>query len=133
VSDDRSKSSRSFSIGSRIDSFGHAFRGIGSLLVSERNAWIHVLATLVVVVAGLVLGIDRDEWWAVMLAIGLVWSAEAFNTAIEGLCDVVSPEDDPRIKRVKDMAAGGVLLAALAALGVGMLVFVPRIVLFLLS
>lgn len=111
----------------RIRSFRYAFRGIGTMLASEPNARIHALATGLVVAAGFGFGIDRSEWLAVALAIGAVWAAEGMNTAFEALCDVASPDHHPRVERAKDVAAGAVLAAALAALAVAALVFGPRI------
>ena len=127
------KASRPFSVRSRLESFGHAFRGIASLMRSEHNARIHAVATILVVGLGIGLEIDRLEWLAIILTISVVWSAEAINTGIEALCDVVSPEQDPRIETVKDAAAGAVLIAALGALGVGLLVFGPRVLLMIES
>lgn len=112
----------------RVRSFRVAFRGIGMMLQSEFNARVHALATIVVVAAGFGFGIDRREWLAVILAITAVWSAEAFNTAIESLGDVVSREQHPGIGRAKDLAAGGVLLAALGAVAIGAIVFGRRLV-----
>lgn len=111
----------------RIRSFRYAARGILTMLASEPNARLHAIATVLVVLAGFGFGIERDEWLAVVLAIGAVWMAEAFNTAFEALCDVVSPERHPQIERAKDVAAGAVLLAALAALAVAVIVFGPRV------
>ena len=116
-----------FSVAARARSFGHAFRGLALLLASQHNAWIHAVATLAVLVAGLVLGVSRLEWALLLLAIGGVWSAEALNTAVEWLADVVSPDHDARVGRAKDLAAAAVLLAAAAASGVGLLVFAPRV------
>ena len=116
-----------FSVAARARSFGHAFRGLALLLASQHNAWIHAVATLAVLVAGLVLGVSRLEWALLALAIGGVWAAEAFNTAIEQLADVVSPAPDARIGQAKDVAAAAVLLAAIAAAVVGLLVFAPRV------
>ena len=126
-SGNRPGSRRPFSVAARIESFRPAFSGITSLLRSEHNAWIHLVATVLAIVLGLAFGIRRDEWLAIVLAIALVWTAEAVNTAIEALCDVVSPGHDPRIKKAKDVAAGAVLFSAFGALGVGLLVFVPRL------
>jgi len=112
---------------SRIRAFRFAGRGILAMLASEPNAKLHALATAAVVLAGLGLGIERGEWLAVVLAIGAVWTAEAFNTAFEALCDVASPEQHPQVERAKDVAAGAVLLAALAALAVALIVFGPRL------
>ena len=112
---------------SRIHSFRYAARGILAMLASEPNARLHAIATVLVVFAGFGFGIERGEWLAAVLAIGAVWTAEGFNTAFEALCDVVSPERRPQIERAKDVAAGAVLLAALAALAVAFIVFGPRV------
>ena len=118
---------RGFNLAARVQSFSHAFRGVAALLVSQHNAWIHALATLAVGVAGAVLGISRIEWALVALAVGLVWTAEAFNTAVGWLADVASPDHHPLIGRAKDVSAAGVLLAAVAAVAIGLLVFVPHL------
>ena len=93
----------------------------------EQNARIHLLATVVVIAAGLLLGLNRYEWFGICVAIGIVWSAEAFNTAIEKLVDMVSPERCPQAGLVKDIAAGGVLICALIALVIALLVFMPHL------
>ena len=97
------------------------------MLRSEENARLHAIATFAVVSLGLSVGLSRLEWLAITLSVGFVWSLEAANTAIEALCDVVSPERDPRIAKVKDVAAGAVLIAAITALGVAALVFGSRL------
>jgi len=116
-----------FSLAKRIRSFKYALQGIVCLCKTEHNAKIHLVATLGVVVAGLVLKIALNEWIAIIFAIGFVWVAESFNTAIEYLCDKVSPEYDELIRRAKDVAAAGVLIAAATAVAVGLIVFVPKI------
>lgn len=120
--------SRESGLRRRLLSFVHAGRGIATMIRSERNAQFHVLATIVVVAVGLHFEIERGEWLALALAVGVVFCAEAFNTAFEALCDVVSPEHHPGIGRAKDLAAGAVLLAALAALAVGIGVFGRRLI-----
>ncbi len=115
------------SFAARLESFRHAFRGVGVLLASEHNAWIHLLATVGVCGAGLLLGISRLEWCAIAVAIVLVWTAEALNTAFEFLCDAASPEFHPLIQKGKDVAAGAVLLSAVGAAAIGLLVFVPHL------
>ncbi len=110
-----------------IRSFQFAFRGIGLMIRSERNAQIHLVATLVVAIAGFTFGIGRGEWLAVILAIAGVWCAEGFNSAIEELSDVVSSQSHPGIGRTKDIAAGAVLIAAIAAALIAVLVFGPYI------
>ncbi len=122
------RESNGFSVAARGRSFAHAFRGLAALLASEHNTWIHALATVAVAVAGLALGVTRLEWALLVLAIGGVWSAEAFNTAIEWVADVVAPDHHPLIGRAKDVAAAGVLLASAAAVGVGLLVFLPHLI-----
>ncbi len=114
-----------FSVVARARSFAHALRGITTLLASQHNVWIHAVATVAVLAAGFVLGVTRIEWALLVLAIGLVWAAEACNTAIEWVADVASPDHNLLIGRAKDVAAAGVLLAAVAAAAIGLLVFVP--------
>jgi diacylglycerol kinase (ATP) len=114
-------------LAARAASFRYAGRGLRSLVASQPNARVHAAATLAAVALALALGLSRLEWCALVLAIGLVWVAEALNTAIEQLCDLVSREAHPLVAGAKDLAAGGVLAAALAAAGVGALVFAPRL------
>jgi len=102
-------------------------RGVGVMLRSQHNAWVHALATIGALAAGAVLGISRIEWLALTLAIMAVWSAEALNTAFESLCDVASPEFHPMVERAKDVAAGSVLIAAIGAVFIGLLIFGPRL------
>ena len=97
------------------------------MLKSERNARIHALATVLVLAAGLVLNLSPIEWALIAFSVAAVWSAEAFNTAIESLCDLVEPEFHPQIGHIKDIAAGAVLLAALAAGSVGIIIFGPKV------
>ena len=109
----------------RIKSFGYAFKGIASLLKKEHNAWIHCLAICVVTFAGFYFGITQTEWCIVVICFGVVLAAEGFNTAIERLVDLVSPEFHPVAGDVKDVAAGAVLICAIAAAIIGCIIFVP--------
>ena len=109
-------------------SFRYAFSGMADMLREEPNARIHCIVTVLVVVAGFFFRISTAEWIGVALSIGLVICAEAFNTAIERLSDVVQPDQDNRIRDVKDLAAAAVLLCALAAAAVGLIIFVPKII-----
>ena len=111
----------------RLRSFGHAFRGLKALLQSQHNARIHVVATVLAVAAGALLGISSAEWALVALAVAGVWVAEALNTAIEFLVDLASPEHHPLAAKAKDVAAGAVLIAAVGSLAVGVLVFGPHV------
>ena len=117
-----------FSIKKRIRSFGYAFSGLKTLFREEHNAWIHAAATLLVIAAGFLLRLSETEWIAVTAAIGLVIAAEAVNSSIERLADVVQPEHDARIKSVKDLAAGAVLACAIAAAVIGLIIFLPKLI-----
>ncbi len=118
---------RDFSLAARLRSFVYAGRGIRIMLVSQHNAWIHAVASVSVVTAGLVAHIERLEWVVLILAMVAVWTAEALNTALEFLCDVASPDFHPLVEKSKDVAAGAVLVCAIGATTVGLLVFAPRI------
>jgi len=111
----------------RIRSVKFALRGIRTMLASQHNAWIHAAATLVVVAVGSFLRLPAASWAWIVLAIGAVWTAEALNTAFEFLTDVASPDFHPLAEKAKDVAAGAVLLAAIAAIVIGGLVFWPAI------
>ena len=113
---------------SRAKSFVDAGRGLVSLVASEPNARIHLVATLAAVGLGLWLGLESAEWRWIGLAIALVWMAEAANTALESLADALHPARDARVGRAKDAAAGAVLVAAIAAALIGASIFAPRIV-----
>ncbi len=106
--------------------FAYAIQGVGFLLRSEAVRP-HLLATAMACAAGAALGLARTEWLWITLAIVLVWSAEAFNTALEELADAVHPEQHPAIGRAKDVAAGAVLIAATGAAVIGVLVFGPHL------
>ncbi|HEY6077599.1 MAG TPA: diacylglycerol kinase family protein [Polyangiaceae bacterium] len=110
----------------RKGSFRYALQGLRRLY-RERNARIHAVATGCVAALGAVLGLGRVEWALLVLAVTAVWVAEAMNTALEVLSDATDPLHNPLIGAAKDVAAGAVLLAATGAVGVGLLVFVPRL------
>jgi len=107
----------------RLKSLGNALRGIGYVFRTQPNAWIMALATVGVVVVGVLLQADRIEWALLATAISLVVIAETINTAIECLTDLVSPECHPLAARAKDAAAGAVLLAVIFALLIAAFVF----------
>ena len=106
-------------------SFGYAWKGIQSCVGKEQNLSFHLIAAMAVIIAGIVLGITRTEWIMVVMCIGTVIAAELFNTAIEKLVDLVSPERHPVAGRVKDIAAGAVLICAVAAAIIGLIIFIP--------
>ncbi|GGF03090.1 diacylglycerol kinase family protein [Hymenobacter cavernae] len=111
----------------RAASFGHAFRGIWLALRSELHLQFHAAATVIVVGLGFYFELTATEWMLVAVAVGTVWTAELVNTAIEALTDLVSPEYHPLAGKAKDVAAGAVLVAAVAALVVGLFIFGPRV------
>lgn len=118
---------KKFSFIDRLKSFKYAFNGLKILFKNEHNARIHLLAAICVVILGVVFQISSYAWIAVALAIGLVFITEIINSAIEYLADFVSPTYHELIKKVKDLAAAAVLVAAITALIIGLLVFVPEI------
>ncbi len=112
----------------RILSFAFAFRGIWQVIKHEANIKIHTLAAVVVIVLGIVLQISTIEWLIVILTIGVVMSAEIFNSAIEKLVDIAHPEQNKKAGLIKDMAAGAVLVLAFAAAVIGFIIFIPKII-----
>lgn len=114
-----------FSISKRIESFAFAFRGIFKAFRTEHNLWIQSTIAIVVIFFGFYFQISSSEWLLVILSIGLVLTAELFNTAIEGIVDMVSPEYNKMAGYVKDVAAGAVLVAAIAAAVIGSIIFIP--------
>lgn len=111
----------------QIRSFGYAWKGIKSCVGKEQNLSFHLIATVVVVTAGWLWHITRTEWMIVLLCIGMVIAAELFNSAIERLVNLVSPERHPLAGQVKDIAAGAVLVCAVAAAIIGLIVFIPYV------
>lgn len=109
----------------RIRAFGHAFRGWGYVMRTQRNAWVHAFISTAVVVLALWLHIPPLDWALLVLAMGMVWSAEILNTAIEAVVDLASPVHHPLAKVGKDVGAAAVLIAAGAALIIGLLVLGP--------
>jgi diacylglycerol kinase len=112
-------------IAARIRSFGYAFKGIYHLVRSQPNAQIHLLATLVVVGMGFWCAVTSTEWCMLLLCMALVWATEAVNTAIEHLTDLASPDFHPLAGKAKDVAAAAVLLAAIFAVAIAGIIFVP--------
>ena len=119
--------SRPFEFTGRIRSFRYAFIGIGTMLKSQHNAWVHAVVTAGVLSAGGIWHINRMEWCVVVLAIMAVWTAEALNTAFEFLADATSPEFHPLIKHAKDVAAGAVLISAMGSVVIGLIIFLPKL------
>jgi diacylglycerol kinase (ATP) len=117
-----------FTFRKRLAGFTYAFRGIWLLLRYGHSAWLHEVIGLCTVIAGFLFNISPMEWVAVIIVCGCVLAAEALNTAIELLADVVSSGYSDAIKQLKDLAAGAVLLMAFAAAIVGIIIFFPKII-----
>ena len=108
-------------------SFGYAFEGIFTGIKKERNMKIHCLTMLCVVAAGFVFRISVSEWCICLILFGMILSLELVNTAMEAVVDLVTEERRPLAKLAKDTAAGAGLIAAIMAAGVGLLIFVPKV------
>ncbi len=108
-------------------SFSFAGQGVWHVVRTQRNMRVHLLAASAAVAAGLILRISAVDWACVLSAIGLVLTAEALNTVVEALVDLCTDEFHPLAKIAKDTAAGAVLISSAAALGVGIAVFLPRL------
>lgn len=106
----------------------YALSGIIHFIKFEPNSRIHLLATVVVISAGLLFKISLTSWIAIVLCIGMVFSAEIFNTAIEKVMDMISPGKNEQVKIIKDLAAGAVLIAAIIAAITGIVIFLPYII-----
>ena len=110
----------------RAASFRYAFKGIGTLVGTQRNAQIHLVATAVSGTAGFALDLTSTEWCLISVAVAGVWVADALNTATELLADAAVPERHPLVGKAKDVAAAGVLIAAMNAAVIGAVVFGGR-------
>ena len=111
----------------RIKSFRYAFRGAWLLIRTEHSIMVQLFIAVLVCIAGFLVDLTPTEWMLQTLAIALVLVAEALNTAIEKLCDFVHPERSKHIGTVKDISAGGVTFAALAAVVIGMIIYLPKL------
>ncbi len=110
---------------SRIRSFGYAFRGWWHVLRTQQNAWVHAVISTAVIIVSLWLKLSARDLAVLLVTIAMVWAAEFFNTAIEAVVDLASPVQHPLAKVGKDVGAAAVLIAALAAIGVGLLILGP--------
>jgi diacylglycerol kinase len=114
---------------SRARSFRFAFAGWWHVIHTQRNAWIHALASVLALVLAAWLGLSPRDWAILLLTIALVWTAEFINTAIEAIVDLVSPTVHPLAKVGKDVGAAAVLIAALTSILVGILLMGPPLIL----
>lgn len=111
-----------------INSFKYAIEGLVSSFKTERNMKIHIMAMIIVIALGIFMKLNKIEWCIITIAIVMVISAELFNTAIETVVDMVSPQKNPQAKLVKDIAAAAVLVLAIGAAIIGIIIFGPKIV-----
>ncbi len=116
-----------FSIKKRLLSFYYAFNGIKNAFYTQHNIWIHLFATIFVIASAFIFKISTTEWLIIILCISIVFAAEIFNSAIELLTDMVSPEINQKAGKVKDMAAAAVLITAAGAFVSGLIIFIPKI------
>ena len=119
---------KSWQVSSLQKSFGYAFLGVGYFFRNERNGKLQVLIAGSVFLAGILLSISITEWLIILLFTALVISLEMFNSALEKVCDHISPDWHPQIKVIKDMAAGAVLWVSILSLIAGLCIFIPKII-----
>jgi diacylglycerol kinase len=112
----------------RAKAIGYALDGWRHVLQTQKNTWVHALVSLGVVAAGLWLGLSPRDWAVLVLTMALVWAAEFFNTAIEAITDLVSPQHNHLAKISKDVSAAAVLISAGAAVLIGLLILGPPLV-----
>lgn len=118
---------KKFLISDRLKSFKYAFQGFKPA-IQEHNMYIHIVAACIVVVAGFYYALTVTEWFAIAIVIGLVFISEFFNTAIEYLANAITQEHNENIKKAKDIAAAAVLISAIIAVVVGLIIFLPKII-----
>jgi undecaprenol kinase len=108
--------------------FAYAWQGILFVIRNERNFQLHLLAAVIVILAGTLLHLSMLEWVVIIVAITNVLITEMINSALEAIMDYLSLQFHPAIKKIKDMAAGAVLIAAIAAAAIGCIIFIPKII-----
>lgn len=108
--------------------FINAYNGVRHVVTSQRNARIHTLVTVIVLLVGILFHISNLEWIAIIFAIGFVWASECLNTGIEKLTDLVSPNYHALAKLAKDSSAAAVLFASMTAVAIGFIIFIPKLI-----
>lgn len=122
---------KKFSISDRLKSFKYAFEGFKILFQEEHNARIHLVAAILAVALGFFFKISTAEWLVIIIVIGLVFITEIINSSIENMADFISPEKHFQIKRIKDLAAAAVLFSAIVSVIIGLVIFVPKLILII--
>lgn len=118
---------KSFSLSDRLQSMRYAWNGIKRFFQQEHNAWIHMVATIIVFFMTLYFHIRGTELLAIVVVAGMVWVSEVFNTVIERIMDHISPARHPKVEYIKDLSASAVMLSALIAVLTGVIIFLPKI------
>ncbi|MCZ0704029.1 undecaprenol kinase/diacylglycerol kinase (ATP) [Natronobacillus azotifigens] len=106
----------------------YAANGVRHALETEINMRVHIIIMLMVVLFGFILGVSKLEWVSLLITIGMVLTAEMFNTAVEHIMDYLAPERNEAVGRIKDLTAGAVLVTSVIALLVGIIIFLPKII-----
>ena len=132
IYDKRLSEKKRFSIVERAKSFSFAFRGLKLILKTQHNFCIQLVLTIIIISLGIFFKISQAEWMFLVLSIGLVLMAEAFNTAFEFDIDLTSPTYHPYARDTKDVAAGAVLIASTLSIIIGILIFTPKLITFFL-
>jgi diacylglycerol kinase (ATP) len=112
-------------IRTRFSSFRHAFVGLIYVIRTQKNAWIHIIATFCVILMAFWLHLSTQDWAILILTISAVWTAEFINTALEAVVDLASPQKHPLAKVGKDVGAAAVLISALSSIIIGILILGP--------
>lgn len=121
------KEKNKFSVKKRLKSFVYAYNGIKYFLSSQHNAWIHLAAATLVVFFGFYFNLNKTEWLFVIVSMAFVFVAEIFNSSIEALTNLVSPDYNEKAGRIKDLAAAAVLVSAITSAIIGCYIFLPKI------
>jgi len=112
-------------INKHLKSYRYGLKGIYTAFREENNMRFHLLAAIAVLILNMVLGINKTDWLITLILVGLAWSAEVFNTALETLADRVTKEQDPLIAKVKDLASGAVLIMSGFAVICAFIIYLP--------
>lgn len=110
---------------SRLMAFKYAFSGLWYVIKTQKNAWVHAIATILVICISYWLSLESRDWAIIVITIGMVWTAEIINTALEAIVDLASPQQHPLAKVGKDVGAASVLIAAIASAIIGLLILGP--------
>jgi diacylglycerol kinase len=120
--------STKFSVKERLKSFSFAMHGLSYLLKNEHNSRIHLVASIISIILGIILKLNIIEWSLLIIVIGIVFLAELFNSAVETLADIIDPEWNKMIMMAKDYSAAAVLISAIVALVAGCIIMVPKLI-----